>query len=270
MLHHAKAGSRLTYSARLFCWLACIRAGHPCRPLQAAPSLAASPTRFNARMLTASSRRSRCSSCSVLWTTERPRQLQEATARLYLHRARSAEQARRQGADQVDRDQDLRGAGDLRRAGAAADRERTTSRSTPRTRPRKKRRFRRLSTSARTNRRRIAAKREEKEEKEREDDRKFVQAKWPTPTISRWSAREAVGGRRGLGDRRRAASGIRAAVMKEAKFLPKFRGRVWIDQERLATGEDGYARPSTRFPVGWVLARYSQGLALRARTDPGQ
>lgn len=99
-------------------------------------------------------------------------------------------------------------------------------------------------------------KREEKEEKEREDDRKFV-----TEVADAYDFKlvgtEAVNGRQAWVIDGEPRPGFQPH-MKDAKFLPKFHGRVWIDQDDLQLAKMEVEALDT---ISWgvFLARFHKG-----------
>jgi len=99
-------------------------------------------------------------------------------------------------------------------------------------------------------------KREEKEVKEREDDRKFVQ-EVADAYVFKLVGSEAVGGREAWVIDGEPRPGYEPQ-MKEAKFLSKFNGRVWIDKGDLQLAKMDIEAIDT-VSVGWVLARIHKG-----------
>lgn len=99
-------------------------------------------------------------------------------------------------------------------------------------------------------------KREEKEAKEREDDRKFV-----TEIADAYDFKlvgtEAVNGREAWVIDGEPRPGFQPH-MKEAKFLPKFHGRVWIDQNDLQLAKMDVEALDT-ISWGLFLARLHKG-----------
>ena len=99
-------------------------------------------------------------------------------------------------------------------------------------------------------------KREEKEEKQREDDRKFV-----TEIADAYDFKlvgsEAVNGRQAWVIDGEPRPGFQPH-MKEAKFLPKFHGRVWIDQDDLQLAKMDVEALDT-ISWGLFLARFHKG-----------
>ena len=77
-------------------------------------------------------------------------------------------------------------------------------------------------------------KREEKEQKEREEDRQFVR-EVADAYIFKLVGTETVGGREAWVIDGEPRPGF-VPHMKQSKYLPKFRGRVWIDKARSPTG----------------------------------
>jgi hypothetical protein len=99
-------------------------------------------------------------------------------------------------------------------------------------------------------------KREEKEEKEREDGRKFVREVADAYDF-KLVGTEILGGREVWVIDGEPRPGYEAH-MKEAKFLPKFHGRVWIDKDDLQLAKMDVEAIDT-VAVGWVLARIHKG-----------
>ena len=99
-------------------------------------------------------------------------------------------------------------------------------------------------------------KREEKEEKEREDGRKFVNEIADAYNF-KLVGTEMVDGREAWVIDGEPRQGY-APQMKEAKFLPKFHGRVWIDKSDLQLSKMDVEAIDT-VSVGWVLARIHKG-----------
>src|ERR1700687_1523209 len=99
-------------------------------------------------------------------------------------------------------------------------------------------------------------KREEKEEKEREDGRKFVREVADAYNF-KLVGPEVLGGRGAGGIEGEPRPGYEPH-MKEAKFLPKFHGRVWIDKDDLQLAKMDIEAIDT-VSVGWVLARIHKG-----------
>jgi hypothetical protein len=99
-------------------------------------------------------------------------------------------------------------------------------------------------------------KREEKEEKEREDDRKFVTEIADAYDFKLVGA-EAVNGREAWVIDGEPRPGFQPH-MKEAKFLPKFHGRVWIDQGDLQLAKMDVECLDT-ISWGLFLARFHKG-----------
>jgi hypothetical protein len=99
-------------------------------------------------------------------------------------------------------------------------------------------------------------KREEKEEKDREDGRKFVR-EVADAYLFQLVGTESPGGREAWVIDAEPRPGYEPH-MKEAKFLPKFRGRVWIDKQ-----DDQMAKMDVEcidtVSVGWFLARIHKG-----------
>ena len=99
-------------------------------------------------------------------------------------------------------------------------------------------------------------KRLEKEEKEREDGRKFVTEIADAYNFTLVGS-EAVGGREAWVIDAEPRPGYEPH-MKEAKFLPKFHGRVWIDKDDLQLSKMNVEALDT---VSWglFLARFHKG-----------
>jgi hypothetical protein len=99
-------------------------------------------------------------------------------------------------------------------------------------------------------------KREEKEEKEREDDRKFVREVADAYNF-KLVGTESVGGREAWVIAGEPRPGYEPH-MKEAKYLPKFHGRVWIDKDDLQMAKMDVECLDT---VSWglFLARFHKG-----------
>src|SRR5580704_12974829 len=99
-------------------------------------------------------------------------------------------------------------------------------------------------------------KREERETKDREDGRKFV-----TEVADAYNFKlvgtELVGGRETWVIDAEPRPGYEPH-MSEAKFLPKFHGRVWIDQSDLQLAKMDVEAIDT-VSGGWVLARIHKG-----------
>lgn len=99
-------------------------------------------------------------------------------------------------------------------------------------------------------------KREEKQLKEREDGRKFVREVADAYDF-KLVGTELVGGREAWVIDGEPRPGFEPQ-MKEAKFLSKFRGRVWVDKDDLQLAKmDIEAIDTVSF--GWVLARIHKG-----------
>lgn len=99
-------------------------------------------------------------------------------------------------------------------------------------------------------------KREEKEVKEREDGRKFVREVADAYDFKLFGT-EVVGGREAWVIDGEPRPGFEPH-MKEAKFLSKFHGRVWIDKSDLQLSKmDIEAIDTVSF--GWVIARIHKG-----------
>ena len=99
-------------------------------------------------------------------------------------------------------------------------------------------------------------KREEKELKEREDDRKFVREVADAYDF-RLLGTELVAGREAWVIEGEPRPGFQPH-MKEAKFLPKFHGRVWIDQGDLQLARMDIECLDT-ISFGLFLARFHRG-----------
>ncbi|MGA9979504.1 MAG: hypothetical protein WBQ08_12845, partial [Candidatus Sulfotelmatobacter sp.] len=99
-------------------------------------------------------------------------------------------------------------------------------------------------------------KREEKEEKDREDGRKFVREVADAYNFTLVGT-EMLGGREAWVIDGEPRPGFEPH-MKEAKFLPKFHGRVWIDKDDLQLAKMNVEAIDT-VSVGWVLARIHKG-----------
>ncbi|MGB8062995.1 MAG: hypothetical protein WCF26_13950 [Candidatus Sulfotelmatobacter sp.] len=99
-------------------------------------------------------------------------------------------------------------------------------------------------------------KREEKEEKEREDDRKFTQEVADAYDFKLMGT-EAVNGREAWVIDGEPRPGFQPH-MKESKFLPKFHGRVWIDQGDLQLAKMDVECLDT-ISWGLFLARFHKG-----------
>jgi hypothetical protein len=99
-------------------------------------------------------------------------------------------------------------------------------------------------------------KREEKEAKEREDNRKFVREVADAYDF-KLVGTEEVGGREAWVIDGEPRPGFEPQ-MKEAKFLSKFHGRVWIDKNDLQLAKMDIEAIDT-VSVGWVLARIHKG-----------
>jgi hypothetical protein len=99
-------------------------------------------------------------------------------------------------------------------------------------------------------------KREEKEEKEREEGRKFVR-EVADAYIFRLVGTESLDGREVWVIEAEPRPGYEPHL-KEAKFLPKFHGRVWIDKQ-----DDQMAKMDVEcidtVSVGWFVARIHKG-----------
>jgi hypothetical protein len=99
-------------------------------------------------------------------------------------------------------------------------------------------------------------KREQKEEKDREEGRKFVREVADAYNF-RLVGTESLGGREAWVIDAEPRPGYEPH-MKEAKFLPKFHGRVWIDQDDVQLAKMDVACIDT-VSVGWFLARIHKG-----------
>jgi hypothetical protein len=99
-------------------------------------------------------------------------------------------------------------------------------------------------------------KREEKEEKEREDGRRFVNEIADAYDF-KLAGTEMVDGREAWVVDGEPRPGYEPQ-MKEARFLPKFHGRVWIDKNDLQLSKLDVEAIDT-VSVGWVLARIHKG-----------
>ena len=99
-------------------------------------------------------------------------------------------------------------------------------------------------------------KRAQKEEKEREDGRKFVREVADAYNFHLVGA-ESVGGRDAWMIDAEPRPGYEPH-MKEAKFLPKFRGRVWIDKQEAQLSKLDVECIDT-VSLGWFLARVHKG-----------
>jgi hypothetical protein len=99
-------------------------------------------------------------------------------------------------------------------------------------------------------------KREQREEKDREDGRKFI-----TEVADAYNFKlvgtEQINGRDAWVIDGEPRPGFEPK-MKEAKFLPKFHGRVWIDKEDEQLVKMDVEAIDT-VSVGWVLARIHKG-----------
>jgi hypothetical protein len=102
-------------------------------------------------------------------------------------------------------------------------------------------------------------KREEKEEKEREDDRKFVREVADAYNF-KLVGTESVGGRDAWVIAGEPRPGYEPH-MKDAKFLPKFHGRVWIDKSDLQLAKMDVECLDT-ISLGLFLARFHKGSRL--------
>jgi hypothetical protein len=99
-------------------------------------------------------------------------------------------------------------------------------------------------------------KREEKQAKEREEDRKFVHEIADAYNFTLVGT-EAVGGREAWVIDGEPRPGFEPH-MKDAKFLSKFRGRVWIDKGDLQLAKMDVEAIDT-VSLGWVIARVHKG-----------
>jgi hypothetical protein len=99
-------------------------------------------------------------------------------------------------------------------------------------------------------------KREEKEEKDREEDRKFVLEVADAYNF-KLVGTELVGGREAWVIDGEPRPGYEPH-MKEAKFLPKFHGRVWIDKDEAQLAKMDIECIDT-VSLGWFLARVHKG-----------
>jgi hypothetical protein len=99
-------------------------------------------------------------------------------------------------------------------------------------------------------------KREEKEVKQREEGRKFVR-EVADAYVFTLVGTEDIGGRQAWVIDGEPRPGFEPH-MKEAKFLSKFHGRVWIDQGDLQLAKMDIEAIDT-VSVGWVLARIHRG-----------
>lgn len=103
-------------------------------------------------------------------------------------------------------------------------------------------------------------KREQKEEKEREDGRKFVREVADAYNF-KLVGTELVGGREAWVIDGEPRPGYEPH-MKEAKFLPKFHGRVWIDKSDLQLAKMDVECLDT-ISLGLFLARFHKGSRLK-------
>jgi hypothetical protein len=99
-------------------------------------------------------------------------------------------------------------------------------------------------------------KREEKEDKDREDDLKFVHEIADAYNFKLIGS-EVLGGRDAWVIEGEPRPGFEPH-MKDAKFLSKFHGRVWIDKDDLQMARMDVEATDT-VAVGWVLARIHKG-----------
>jgi hypothetical protein len=106
-------------------------------------------------------------------------------------------------------------------------------------------------------------KRAEKEEKEREDDRKFVHEIADAYNFTLVGT-EVIDGREAWVIAGEPRPGYEPH-MKDAKFLPKFHGRVWIDKGDLQLSKMDIEAIDT-VSVGWVLARIHKGTRVTLET----
>lgn len=102
-------------------------------------------------------------------------------------------------------------------------------------------------------------KREEKEEKEREDGRKFVREVADAYNF-KLIGTESLGGREAWVIDGEPRTGYQPH-MKEAKYLPKFHGRVWIDKSDLQLAKMDVECLDT-ISLGLFLARFHKGSRL--------
>lgn len=102
-------------------------------------------------------------------------------------------------------------------------------------------------------------KREEKEEKEREDGRKFVREVADAYNF-KLIGTESLGGREAWVIDGEPRPGYEPH-MKEAKYLPKFHGRVWIDKSDLQLAKMDVECLDT-ISLGLFLARFHKGSRL--------
>jgi hypothetical protein len=102
-------------------------------------------------------------------------------------------------------------------------------------------------------------KREEKEEKDREDGRKFVREVADAYNFTLVGT-EVLGGREAWVIDGEPRPGYEPH-MKEAKFLPKFHGRVWIDKEDLQLAKMNVEAIET-VSIGLLLARIHKGTRM--------
>jgi hypothetical protein len=102
-------------------------------------------------------------------------------------------------------------------------------------------------------------KREEKEQKEREDDRKFVREVADAYNFTLVGT-ESVGGRDAWVINGEPRPGYEPH-MKDAKYLPKFHGRVWIDKGDLQLAKMDVECLDT-ISLGLFLARFHKGSRL--------
>lgn len=99
-------------------------------------------------------------------------------------------------------------------------------------------------------------KREQRQEKDREDERKFVHEISDAYNF-KLVGTESVGGREAWVIDGEPRAGFEPH-MKEAKFLSKFHGRVWIDKDDLQLSKMDVEAIDT-ISVGFVLARIHKG-----------
>jgi len=99
-------------------------------------------------------------------------------------------------------------------------------------------------------------KREKKEEKDREDGRKFVREVADAYNFHLVGT-ESVGGRDAWVIDAEPRPGYEPH-MKEAKFLPKFHGRVWVDKDEAQWAKMDIECIDT-VSLGWFLARVHKG-----------
>jgi hypothetical protein len=110
-------------------------------------------------------------------------------------------------------------------------------------------------------------KREQKAEREREEDRQFVREVADAYNF-RLVGTESLGGRDAWVIDAEPRPGYEPHT-KDAKFLPKLHGRVWIDRNDLQWAKLDIECIDT-VSLGWVLARFYKGSRIRSRADAGQ